>query len=277
MIDTDKFRQFCADHYVEAKRYADITIRSLVNKYGAFNSQYDIDMVKELGIVEALEKTFLNYDAHRVCREGNVRNAQLSTYLSKLVHNCVITELKKEQTRVDRVNGTKRLKNAEVPNALPRSNAGSRTGAIFEPHEIMDIFGSQKGKDKQIREMMKRLKQLPPMDQLVLTFWMNEDQTNREYCLRGEEPQRTYVQRILDYYGWDESAVNAVTLRCFRAKRKLAALMKDVSTDYENIYVPGSSGWKNYSSSSNSSVKIYSDSRYDELEKALAKLMEQHS
>lgn len=275
MIESDKFNLFCREHYDEASNYADITIGSLVKQSGALNPQYDIDMVKQLGIIEALEKTFLNFDDRRA--EPASRTGKLSNYLYTLVHNCVISELKKEKTRVDRFNGIKRRKSessTEDSVITPCAKRTTMDGVVFEPHEIMDIFGSQKGKEKQISEMMKKLKQLPPMDQVVITFWMNEDQTNREYYLRGEQPQRTYVQRILDYYGLDKSAANAVTLRCFKAKRKLAELMNDVSSDYENLYAPGSSRWKNYCSNSNRSVKIYSDSHYDELGKALAKLME---
>ncbi len=275
MIDSDKFNLFCQEHYDEANNYADITIGSLVKQSGALNPQYDIEMVKQLGIIEALEKTFLNFDDQRAGHASH--SGKLSNYLYTLVHNCVISELKKEKTRVDRFNGIKRRKsesNTEQSVVTPGAKRDKMDGVIFEPHEIMDIFGSRKGKEKQISEMMKKFKQLPPMDQVVLTFWMNEDQTNREYYLRGEEPQRTYVQRILDYYGLDKSAANAVTLRCFKAKRKLAELLNDVPSDYENLYVPGSSGWKSYCSNSNRSVKIYSDSRYDELEKAFAKLME---
>ena len=139
---------------------------------------------------------------------------------------------------------------------------------IFEPAEMMDIYGSDKGKEKLIRDMMRKLQQLPPMDQLVLRYWMNEERDDRAYEMEGQKPQRTYVQRILDELRLDESSANAITLRCFKAKKKLAALMKGTNTDYHDLYVPGSSSWEENIGSSDNPVKIYSDSEYEKIGKS---------
>jgi len=270
MIVSEDFNRFCKDHFKEAKHYADITIAGCVKANGPMNPKYDIEKVKDLGVISALEKAFVTFNAN------HSSNTKLSTYLSKLVHNDVLTELGKERTAVDRFEGFKRRKQAaselsKYSAIMPGVKGSGEDNVIFEAHEIMDIFGSKKGKEKQIKEMMRKFVQLPPMDQLVLTYWMNSEQDDRAYTDVGETPQRTYVQRILDELGWDESAANAVTIRCFKAKKKLKALMLGVPSDYENIYVPGSSNWKGYSSNAKACVRIYSDTQYDEIGKAIYK------
>ena len=266
MIISEEFSKFCSEHYDVAMHYADMTIGAVVNKNGPLNSKYDIESVKALGVISSLEKAFLTYNS------ADKRNAKLSTYLSNLVHNDVLTELGKEKTRLDRFRGRKSRK--PVSDGEPRySHIMTGVGTsrnkvkVFEPHEYMDIFSASQGKEKQIREMMKKFRQLPPMDQLVLTFWMNEEKTNREYYFRGEQPHRTYVERILDELGWDNSMANAVTIRCFKAKKKLKTMMTEVPVDYENICGPGYSNRKFYSRNYSCSMKIYTDSQYSDIEK----------
>ena len=51
-------------------------------------------MVKDLGISYGLEKVYNTFDVDHESR------AKIKTYLSKVVHNCVLTELGKESTAV---------------------------------------------------------------------------------------------------------------------------------------------------------------------------------
>ena len=282
MIQSEEFNAFCKDHYKEAMRYADMSIASHVKTHGPNDPRMDIDKVKSLAVISALENTFLTFDPGK--------NIKLSTYLSFLVHNDIESELGKEWTALRKFNiietkrkarNTHENKEAEAKDResgekqedlfsgiIPGLKASGDDMEFFEPAEFMDVYGSDKGKEKLIRDMMRKLQQLPPMDQLVLRFWMNEERDDRAYKVEGEKPTRSYVQRVIDELGLDESAANAITLRCFKAKKKLAALMKGVKTDYHDIYVPGSSHWKCYTGNSGTAIKIYSDSEYQEIGEA---------
>ncbi len=268
MIVSNKFNQFCRSYYDKAKKYADITIASLVSKRGPLNPRLDIESVKQIGIISSLEKAFSTYDAN------NASNASIDTYLSKLVHNEVLTELGKEQTKLDRFDGIKRRRPAmgtasESSGIMPGAKSSGDTGVIFEPHEIMDVFGAAKGKEQQIREMIRGLKQLPAIDQIVLTFWMNAEDTDRDYYFRGEKPRRTYVQRILDCLGLGDDMTNAMTIRCFKAKKKLAAMLRGIPADYEDVYVPGSSELQEVIDNTDSDIKVYTDSQYENIARIL--------
>ena len=285
MIQGEEFNAFCREHYKEAMKYADMAVASHVKTHGPNDRRMDIDKVKSLAVISSLENAFLTFDP--------TRNTKLSTYLSFLVHNDVKSELDKEWTALRKFDliETKRKarktaeeKEAEakakesgerpeehVSSIMPGVKATGEDMKLFEPAEFMDVYGSNKGKEKLIRDMMRKLQQLPPMDQLVLRYWMNEEHDDRAYEVDGEKPTRTYVQRVIDELGLDDSASNAITLRCFKAKKKLAALMKGVKTDYHDIYIPGSSQWKGYTGNSRTVVKIYSDSEYEEIGKAFCK------
>ena len=273
MIQRGTFDDFCRDHYDEAVKYADFAVASHVSKYGKLDRRMDVEKVKSLAVLSALENAFQTFDP--------TKNVKLSSYLSLLVSRDVQSELAKEWTEVkkfDVIEKKRKKRQTAEEKEEEKANPEVRSGGImpgvkpsgddlkiFEPAEMMDIYGSDKGKEKLIRDMMRKLQQLPPMDQLVLRYWMNEERDDRAYEMEGQKPQRTYVQRILDELGLDESSANAITLRCFKAKKKLAALMKGTNTDYHDLYVPGSSSWEENIGSSDNPVKIYSDSEYEKI------------
>ena len=279
MNQTKEFESFCREHYAEAKKYADMTIAAHVKAQGPIDRRIDVEGVKSSAVISALENAFMTFDASK--------NTKLSTYLSFLVHNDVLSELGKEWTAVRKFDiiakKRKERKNSEEGedakeriekeggSIMPGIKSSGDDLKLFEPAEFMDVYSSSKGKEQLIRRMMKKLQQLPPVDQLVIRYWMNEERDNRSYEMEGEKPQRTYVQRVLDELGLDESAANAITIRCFKAKKKLAALMKGEKTDYHDIYIPGSSSWKGYSGNSKTVVKIYSDKEYEEIGETLYK------
>lgn len=273
MNQTKEFENFCREHYAEAKRYADMTIAAHVKAHGPIDHRIYVDDVKSNAVISALENAFMTFDASK--------NTKLSTYLSFLVHNDVLSELGKEWTAVRKFDiiakkrkerksseegeDAKERIEKEGGSIMPGIKSSGDDLKLFEPAEFMDVYGSSKGKELLIRKMMQKYNQLPPMDQVVLRYWMNEERDDRAYEMDGEKPQRTYVKRVLDELGMDESDANAITIRCHKAKKKLAALMKGEKTDYHDIYIPGTSSWKGYSGNSNTVVKIYSDKEYEEI------------
>lgn len=277
MNQTCTFDDFCRDHYGDAVRYADIAVASFVKANGKLDRRMDVEKVKSLAVFSALENAFKTYDP--------TRNTKLSTYLSLLVSHDIQSELGKEWTEVKKFAALERKRKkrqtaeekaeeeaerkrnpeSQVGHIMPGVKSSGDDMSLFEPAEMMDIYGSSKGKEKLTRDMMRKFQQLTPMDQLVLRYWMNEERDDRAYEMDGLKPQRTYVQRILDELGLDESSVNAITIRCFKAKQKLAGLMKGTNTDYNDIYIPGSSSWEKDIASPGAAVKIYSDSEYEKI------------
>ena len=88
MIQTGTFDDFCRDHYDEAVKYADLAVASHVSKYGKLDRRMDVEKVKSLAVLSALEKAFQTFDP--------TKNVKLSSYLSLLVSRDVQSELAKE-------------------------------------------------------------------------------------------------------------------------------------------------------------------------------------
>ena len=67
---------------------------TIYKSHGQLNPYIDVTLVKDLGISYGLEKVYNTFDVDHESR------AKIKTYLSKVVHNCVLTELGKESTAV---------------------------------------------------------------------------------------------------------------------------------------------------------------------------------
>ena len=274
------FNDFCKEYFKEAMEKADIAINKMKAKGMVIDQRLDINEVKSLAVFSALENAHLKFDKDR--------NVKMSTFLNKLVHNDVVSELSKESTKVRQfnLNPTKRKERmtAEEKEAEAKAKASGKKPMedissinphlgssgddmkFYDPAEMMDIYGSDKGKDMVIRNMMRKFKQLPPIDQVVLRHWMDEELVDRGYEMDGDKPKRTYVKRVIDELGLDESAANAITVRRNKAIKKLTAMMKGQKTDFEDLYVPGSSyQWHSFSGNSTTSVKLFSDKEYEEI------------
>ncbi len=90
--------EFVKEYRDLACRYADAAICRHVQKHGALNSRIDVDLVKDLAVETALSKVFYNYDPERAKKA----NAQFSTFLNKVVNNCVLNELSAEGSALKR-------------------------------------------------------------------------------------------------------------------------------------------------------------------------------
>ena len=274
------FNDFCKEYFKEAMEKADIAINKMKAKGMVIDQRVDINEVKSLAVFSALENAHLKFDKDR--------NVKMSTFLNTLVYNDVVSELSKESTKVRKFNLTqpkrKERMTAEEKEAEAKAKASGKKPMedissinphlgssgddmkFYDPAEMMDIYGSDKGKDMVIRNMMRKFKQLPPIDQVVLRHWMDEELVDRGYEMDGDKPKRTYVKRVIDELGLDESAANAITVRRNKAIKKLTAMMKGQKTDFEDLYVPGSSyQWHSFSGNSITSVKLFSDKEYEEI------------
>lgn len=92
-IDLD-YKTFCDTYYDAAVQVADDTIAEHIKSHGQLNQYIDVTLVKDLGISYGLEKVYNTFDVDHESR------AKIKTYQSKVVHNCLLTELGKEPTAV---------------------------------------------------------------------------------------------------------------------------------------------------------------------------------
>ncbi len=144
MITSDAFNDFCKEYLDKAQEYADMTIGSFIKSNGSLPRNYDVENVKAIAILSALEKAFVKYDPKKS------KNQKVQPLLATIVHNEVLTELGKEGTSLDRFKGIKRRKSSDAASGdssliMPGVSVSGINGRLFEAHEYMDIFGSKKG------------------------------------------------------------------------------------------------------------------------------------
>lgn len=121
--------EFVKEYLDLACRYADAAICRHVQKHGALNSRIDVDLVKDLAVETALSKVFYNYDSERAKKA----NAQFSTFLNKVVNNCVLNELTAEGRALKR-GGLLNGHETELDNSTPGAGKSGNDGRFFEPY-----------------------------------------------------------------------------------------------------------------------------------------------
>lgn len=86
-------------------------------------------MVKDLGISYGLEKVYNTFDVDHESR------AKIKTYLSKVVHNCLLTELGKEPTAV----GAKKRPGKPMDSMVLAATIGGGNASLesFEPSRLL--------------------------------------------------------------------------------------------------------------------------------------------
>ncbi len=207
------FKSFCELYYNAAVKTADITIADNIKKNGPLNQYIDIELVKDLGISYALEKVYCKYDVDHESK------ATIITFLSKVVHNCVLTELGKESTRA--LAGKR--KNILGFMKDPGSGFASNSGGFRDYIESGRKFEK---KEELIAQMMQCMKKLSAVDQVILKCWM-------------ENPKRDYIDIALEELGWEnnKNTRNVVGVRRNRAIEMMQKLMGGARSDYRDIYV----------------------------------------
>lgn len=211
MMNGMTYDQFCTAYYAKAMNVADITIANQIKKNGKIHPSIDVDNVKTLGVTYALQKAFDTYDVDRE------KKASLNAYLSTLVHNCVLTELKKESTAVN-------AKNKWSLDKLPdvgKLDMNER-GKAFR--DYMQYDGRYERKEEVIAKLMKCVKKLNPVDQVIIECWMRN--------------WRTYTKDALEELGWPEDKGGVVQTRRNRAMAALKQMMGGQKPDYRDIMAP---------------------------------------
>lgn len=207
------FKSFCELYYDAAVKTADITIADNIKKNGPISQYIDVELVKDLGISYALEKVYCKYDVDHESK------ARITTFLSTVVHNCVLTELGKESTKVQAGKRKGKFDFSQDPG----SGFGRGMGGFKDYIESGRKFEK---KEELIKEMLVCMKKLSAVDQVILNCWMNYKKSE-------------YTGLAIKQLGWEDTKKtrNVVQVRCNRAIEMLQKMMSGVRADYRDIYV----------------------------------------
>lgn len=209
------YKTFCELYYRDAMQVADITIANHIKKYGQPSRAIDLDLVKALGVSYGLEKVFIKYDI------GHESHAQVTTYLSRVVHNCVLTELGKEST----ASGAGKRSGESAETVMDRGKGGPDSPGEFRDY-IRSVHKYEK-KEELIADMLACMKKLNVVDQVILHCWM--------VYSKGE-----YTAMAIGELGWEDNANtrNVIQARRNIAIKKLGEMMDDHREEYISVISP---------------------------------------
>lgn len=187
------YKSFCKDYFKYAMDIAEVTIAKHIRKNGPLSLYIDVEMVKDLAVSYALEKTYCKYD------DNHKSKATIGTLLSRIVHNCVLTELKKEARAVQ---ADKRDEDFNF-NCDLETNTNRGKDYI---REYIDSSNESEEKEKQINKIISCVKKLSEVDQVIISCWMS-------YA------KRHYTAMAILELGWEDNKSNrsVIQVRCSRA------------------------------------------------------------
>lgn len=197
MITDLSFDEFCSKYYLDAQRIADWEIKAFIKKNGQPHSSLDMDLIKDKAIERSLRKAFDRYDFEKG------RNASLRTFLSTIIHNQVLTELRNEGTAIQ---------------AGKRGSIdGTSGGEAFKDEN--DADGSQDNKSKMRSKVEECIKKLDPIEQAIINCWMDN--------------QGNYRIAALAALGWSQERKDEVTALREQAFDKLQKMLKEFEPVHE--------------------------------------------
>lgn len=190
MIENLSYNEFCNKYYMDACKAADSALVNIIKQHGAPHTSIDVDLVKDLAVTFALRKAYENYDSKK---EGK---SSVKTYLSKIVHNRVLTEFQKEAKGV---------------------GAGDRRSLdedFNEGGEYDGTFAEEDGTEQMNRlaKMLKCIDSLGEEEQVVIRCWLANS--------------RTYTDDALKKLGWGFERRSDVQSLKSKAMSELRKMMK---------------------------------------------------
>ena len=211
------YKTFCETYYDAAVQIADITIAEHIKAHGQLNPYIDVTLVKDLGISYGLEKVYNTFDVDHESR------AKIKTYMSKVVRNCVLTELGKESTAV----GAKKRPGKPMDSMVLAATIRGGNVSLESFSGTFKTSGRFQKKEDLIAKMLECLMKLNGVDQVILRCWM-------------VYPKGEYTDMAIEELGWDDNkrTRNVVNVRCNRAITMRGKMMGGARSDYRDIYVP---------------------------------------
>lgn len=216
--------EFVKKYWDLACRYADAAICRHVQKHGALNSRIDVDLVKDLAVDKALTRVYYNYDPERAKKA----NAQLSTFLNKVVNNCVLNELSAAGSALKR-EGLLNGHETALDNSTPGAGKSGNDGRFFEPYtyNAWERGISCRQRYKLNEMVMNKLSLLPEPDKILVD------------CLlySFSHPDTNYIDLYIERMGLTNVKRNAIEVRKRRVLDKLKEMLGGKRPDYHDIYV----------------------------------------
>ena len=209
------YKTFCGLYYKAAEEVADITVAEHIKGHGKLNPYIDVELAKDLGISYGLEKVYNNYDV------DNEKHAKVKTFLSKVVRNCVLSELAKESTAV----GAKKRPSECMDSMVLAATIGGAYATLGAFSGSIQTSGRFEKKEDLIAKMLSCLKTLSGVDQVILNCWMLY-------------PKGDYIDRVLEELEWENNkrTRNVVSVRWGRAIEMLRKKMEGDRSVYRDIY-----------------------------------------
>lgn len=198
ILDID-FKTFCDRYYEQALEIAEKTIAAKLQ--GTAGRFFDTDLVRDISVSYALEKVYYHYDV------DFERGPSLVGFLKRAVSNAVCSELEKEGRNAGKKRSYDSLLNED--------------GDIKDLFDDSDVRRRSETREDLIREMLRCMKKLQPVDQVILSCWMS--------C-----PKSEYTDRALEELGMEDNARNrnVISVRCNRAVESLRKMMSPFRDDF---------------------------------------------
>ena len=210
VLDID-YKTFCDSYYKEAEAAAEKALAGCTKS--GLSKYVDAELVKDLAVCYALEKVFYKYDV------DNEKRGSISAFLSKVVHNTVVTEFGKERTSV-------KVGKKTSSDFLYDEEAASY-GDVRNLYDAINVEENAEKKEDLIKEMLACVRKLPAVDQVIIISWMSN-------------PKATYTQRAIEELGWEDTVRtrNVVNVRCTRAINTLRKMMEKRREAVLEISIP---------------------------------------
>ena len=225
MITDMTYEVFCNRWYEEAHRFADITIAKWrASLQTPVSPSFDLDEVRSVAVSESLDKTYNTFDP------DNESGASVKTYLSGIVHNTILSELKKANTADRRAHGVEKPRKDKQKEERECYSGIIKTGlqnmgntVVMGPHTYQVPSDRHERKEDLLDRIPGFLQRLAPEDQIIIKFW----------C----EDESTYISQSLEYLGWEDTKRNhdRVSLRFKRAIARLGNMMGSLKDEFLEI------------------------------------------
>lgn len=247
---------FVETYHDIAKEVADIKVAK-IRAVRTIDCRVDLEFVKTVSVETALEKVYNCYDTDR---EGANGRATIKTFLSKVVQNCVVTELERAEKERRLANGQswhpkpRKKRGAERQETssenenpmlmktdghiMPNVNGKADDGLIFEPHTFKSYTSLGK-REKQIEKLRRliisKIRMLPESDQVLVECFMAD--------------QNNYIDLYIEHFGIENPNRPAIQVKKCKALAKLRDLLGGKKPDYRDFYVSSRNSYNDSSRS----------------------------
>ena len=247
------YHEFCRLYVNDAMSIASLIIKKIDDPDGKgkehrIHPLVDKDSVKAIAVSYTLDKVYKTYDVN------HERGASIRTYLSFILQNCIITELKKAWTDVKRNHPELVKQKDAVRESLTEkrvvTGVKGRGSDLVKPeaHTYMYAGGASERKEQVIERMVACIQKLNPMDQVILNCWMYE--------------KDNYVNKSLELLGYEitTKSQGMIRARLKRAQAALAKMMGGSKPDYRDRML---SRWNLLTGILNAAVQERSSARWE--------------